>query len=90
MNLYVPTRSSMIQVKKLPHIELYAGQRGRLESFVCGPSKAGLLAEKLDMLLRDPSDPSLVSAASVSPIGPLGSKEFTDIRDIDAPDRANL
>lgn len=79
-----------MQVKKLPHIELYAGKRGRLESFVCGPSKAGLLAEKLDILLRDPSDPSLGSAAGVPPVGHLGSNEFTDVRDIDTPNRATL
>eukprot|EP00904_Undaria_pinnatifida_P009536 jgi/Undpi1/5712/HiC_scaffold_2.g00986.m1 len=51
-----------LQVKKLPHLELYAGERGRLESFVCGPSKAGVLKEKLDALLADPTDPSLGTA----------------------------
>lgn len=59
------------QVKKLPHIELYAGKRGRLESFVCGPSKAGMLGEKLDRLLADPTDPSV--GASIP--GPSGSDE---------------
>lgn len=50
------------QVKKLPHLELYVGQRGRLESFVCGPSKSALLKEKLDKLVADPQDPSLGEA----------------------------
>jgi len=50
------------QVKKLPHLELYVGQRGRLESFVCGPSKSAVLKEKLDKLVADPQDPSLGEA----------------------------
>ncbi|CAM9459855.1 unnamed protein product, partial [Choristocarpus tenellus] len=37
-----------LQVKKLPHLEFYAGEKGRVESFVCGPSKSGLLSEKLE------------------------------------------
>ncbi|CAM9862626.1 unnamed protein product, partial [Hapterophycus canaliculatus] len=55
------------KVKKLPHMELYVGQRGRLESFVCGPSKSALLKEKLDKLVADPSDPSLGEAPIPDP-----------------------
>ena len=51
-----------LKVKKLPHMEIYAGERGRLASFVCGPSKSGLLKDKLDRLLADPLDPSLGTA----------------------------
>lgn len=65
-------------MKKLPHIELYAGERGRLESFVCGPSKTGLLAEKLDLLLANPSDPDV--GASIP--GPLVMQDLTDM-DVD-------
>lgn len=43
-------------------MELYVGERGRLESFVCGPSKSALLKDKLDKLVADPKDPSLGEA----------------------------
>ncbi|CAN0536294.1 unnamed protein product [Ectocarpus sp. 12 AP-2014] len=55
-------KSLQKKVKKLPHMELYVGERGRLESFVCGPSKSSLLKEKLDKLVADPADPSLGEA----------------------------
>lgn len=59
-------------MKKLPHMEIYAGERGRLASFVCGPSKSGLLKEKLDRLLVDPADPSLGAAPPALSSDPLG------------------
>lgn len=55
------------KVKKLPHLELYVGDRGRLESFVCGPSKSALLKEKLDKLIANPKDPSLGDAPIPDP-----------------------
>lgn len=55
------------KVKKLPHLELYVGDRGRLESFVCGPSKSAVLKEKLDKLIANPKDPSLGDAPIPDP-----------------------
>lgn len=45
-----------------------------MESFVCGPSRVGVLGEKLELLLADPSDPSV--GASVP--GPLDSDAIMD------------
>lgn len=37
-------------IKVLPYIEIVKGGEGKVEAFSCGPSKIGMLQEKLEAL----------------------------------------